>query len=609
VRASAGVGQEQMRPRNDRIRNGNGNFSMNNKNGFFERFATRRSRLIIWGVISLVLMSNLGAIIDSVLHPEIEYFDSEHIIVGLATALVLGIMFVMVIIYIERFEKTLRNASQSEEALHASENRFQSLYDNATIGMYRTTPDGRILLLNPAGVRMLGYDSLEQITKRNLEQDGFEPGYERIHFHERMEREGNIVGLESIWDKKDGSKIYIRESATSVKDDNGTIIYYDGTFEDISERKQAEEALRQSALQNSTILEIALDGFWLINPAVQRLIDINDAYCQMSGYSREELLQMTISQLEAVEQFDDVNAHQELVKNQRADRFETIHRRKDGSTFPVDISVQYLHETGTLFAFLRDITERKQAEEEIRKFNAELEERVEERTHELREAQEQLVRHEKLAVFGQMASSVGHELRNPLSIINTSVYYLKLVQPDADDVIKKHLGIIDQEVRTSEKIITNLLDFARIKSVEREVVSVSELIRKTLERFPVPESVNVILEIPADMPQIFVDSQQMIQVLGNLTVNACQAMQNGGNLWISSNAQNDMINIIVKDSGVGIPPENMKKIFEPLFTTKTKGIGLGLAVSKKLIEANGGRIEVESEAGLGSTFTIWLPVK
>jgi signal transduction histidine kinase len=199
-------------------------------------------------------------------------------------------------------------------------------------------------------------------------------------------------------------------------------------------------------------------------------------------------------------------------------------------------------------------------------------------------------------------------LRNPLSIINTSVYYLKLVQPDADDVIKKHLGIIDQEVRTSEKIITNLLDFARIKSVEREVVSVSELIRKTLERFPVPESVNVILEIPADMPQIFVDSQQMIQVLGNLTVNACQAMQNGGNLWISSNAQNDMINIIVKDSGVGIPPENMKKIFEPLFTTKTKGIGLGLAVSKKLIEANGGRIEVESEAGLGSTFTIWLPV-
>jgi PAS domain S-box-containing protein len=609
VRASAGVGQEQMRPRNDRIRNGNGNFSMNNKNGFFERFATRRSRLIIWGVISLVLMSNLGAIIDSVLHPEIEYFDSEHIIVGLATALVLGIMFVMVIIYIERFEKTLRNASQSEEALHASENRFQSLYDNATIGMYRTTPDGRILLLNPAGVRMLGYDSLEQITKRNLEQDGFEPGYERIHFHERMEREGNIVGLESIWDKKDGSKIYIRESATSVKDDNGTIIYYDGTFEDISERKQAEEALRQSALQNSTILEIALDGFWLINPAVQRLIDINDAYCQMSGYSREELLQMTISQLEAVEQFDDVNAHQELVKNQRADRFETIHRRKDGSTFPVDISVQYLHETGTLFAFLRDITERKQAEEEIRKFNAELEERVEERTHELREAQEQLVRHEKLAVFGQMASSVGHELRNPLSVINTSVYYLKFVQPDADDVIKKHLGIIDQEVRTSEKIITNLLDFARIKSVEREVVSVSELIRKTLERFPVPESVNVILEIPADMPQIFVDSQQMIQVLGNLTVNACQAMQNGGNLWISSNAQNDMINIIVKDSGVGIPPENMKKIFEPLFTTKTKGIGLGLAVSKKLIEANGGRIEVESEAGLGSTFTIWLPVK
>jgi PAS domain S-box-containing protein len=152
---------------------------------------------------------------------------------------------------------------QAEEDLRKSENRFHSLYDNASIGMYRTTPDGHILLLNPAGVRMLGYDSLEEITKRNLEEDGFEPGYERIKFHERMKREGDIVGLESVWDKKDGSKIYIRESATAVKDGSGTIIYYDGTFEDITARKQAEEALRESELKYRSLIESSSDAIFL----------------------------------------------------------------------------------------------------------------------------------------------------------------------------------------------------------------------------------------------------------------------------------------------------------------------------------------------------------
>jgi signal transduction histidine kinase len=135
--------------------------------------------------------------------------------------------------------------------------------------------------------------------------------------------------------------------------------------------------------------------------------------------------------------------------------------------------------------------------------------------------------------------------------------------------------------------------------------------------------VDVSIDIPTDLPRIFVDPRQMIQVLGNITVNAYQAMKDGGKLTVSSRQSSvkagslitdnsslvtdNWILITVKDSGVGIPPENMGKLFEPLFTTKTKGIGLGLAVSKKLIEANGGRIEVKSETGQGSTFTIWLP--
>jgi len=269
----------------------------------------------------------------------------------------------------------------------------------------------------------------------------------------------------------------------------------------------------------------------------------------------------------------------------------------------------------------QEIVERVQAEEEVRQLNLTLEKRIKERTRELSDAQEQLVRHEKLSVLGQMASSVGHELRNPLGVITSAVYYLKLVQPNADEKIKQYLGIIEQEVHTSEKIITDLLDFSRIKSVDREAVAVSELVHQTLTRFPVPNTVDVTIEIPKDLPQVFVDTRQIVQVLGNIILNACQAMASPagdsastdgvpkrGLLSLHASLQGDMINIVVKDNGIGIPTDNIQKIFEPLFTTKAKGVGLGLPVSQKLAQANGGSIEVQSEVGNGSSFNVFLPI-
>ncbi len=255
---------------------------------------------------------------------------------------------------------------------------------------------------------------------------------------------------------------------------------------------------------------------------------------------------------------------------------------------------------------------------------------MEERTRELRLAQDKIVRQEKLAVLGQLAGGVGHELRNPLGIISNAVYYLKYIQPDANEKVKQYYTMIEQEVHNSEKIITDLLDFARLESMERGPVSVPELVKRTLARFTVPQSIKTTIKLPETLPQAHADMGQMEQVLGNLTVNACQAMTataaHKGSLTISARwvrpvggAQPEtgkergrlkgMVAISVKDTGTGITPENLKLIFEPLFTTKSKGIGLGLAVSQKLAEANGGRIEVKSEVGRGSTFTLFLPVE
>jgi PAS domain S-box-containing protein len=275
-----------------------------------------------------------------------------------------------------------------------------------------------------------------------------------------------------------------------------------------------------------------------------------------------------------------------------------------------------------VISIVRDVTERKRIEEQIRQLNAELEQRVEERTRELRLAQEQLIHQEKLALLGQLANGVGHELRNPLGVINSAVYYLKLVQPDAEDNIRQYHSMIEQEVRIAEKIINDLLDFNRNVTADRERVSVSELVQHVLSTIPVPQSVEVTLKLPDDLPMIFVDNRQIQQVLGNLILNAYQAMRTslqwrqaglevtpeGGTLTISARKQQQMVSISVQDSGVGIPPENMLKLFEPLFTTRAKGIGMGLAISRKLMEANYGRIEVESEPGKGSTFTLVLPI-
>lgn len=151
-----------------------------------------------------------------------------------------------------------------EEALRESEERFRSLYENLALGVYRTTPDGRILMANPALVHMLGYRSFEELTERNLEQEGFESSYPRSRFRERVEREGQVVGLESAWKRRDGSVIYVRESARAVRGESGRVLYYEGTAEDITERVTAERALRESEERYRLISQVISDCAYVI---------------------------------------------------------------------------------------------------------------------------------------------------------------------------------------------------------------------------------------------------------------------------------------------------------------------------------------------------------
>jgi signal transduction histidine kinase len=246
-----------------------------------------------------------------------------------------------------------------------------------------------------------------------------------------------------------------------------------------------------------------------------------------------------------------------------------------------------------------------------------LEQRVAERTTELRGAldrlsvaQQEIVRTEKLAFLGQLAGGVGHELRNPLGVMTNAVHYLGLVLQNAPATVVEYLGILRTQIGLAERIVGDLLDSARVKSPQREPVAARDLFSDQLKRIAIHPGITVNVDVPADVPPLFVDRVQLGQVVLNLISNGAQAIgESKGTLTLRARADgNHMAVLDIQDTGAGIAPENIDHIFEPLFTTKARGLGLGLSVARSLVAANGGEISVESEKGHGSTFTVRVPM-
>jgi signal transduction histidine kinase len=227
----------------------------------------------------------------------------------------------------------------------------------------------------------------------------------------------------------------------------------------------------------------------------------------------------------------------------------------------------------------------------------------------LRETRDELVRKERLAMLGQVAGGVGHELRNPLGVMSNAVYFLQTMLDGADARTKEYLGIIRAEITRSELIVASLMDAVSTKPPNLVVFKLTEVFDEVMRKLAISSSVSVVLDIPDALPAIRADTMQMQQVFENLVSNAIDAMPEGGTLEIRAreDAQAGEIIISVRDTGSGIAPENMAKLFQPLFTTKARGIGLGLVVAKNLVEANGGTLKVESEAGHGTRVTVTLP--
>jgi signal transduction histidine kinase len=271
--------------------------------------------------------------------------------------------------------------------------------------------------------------------------------------------------------------------------------------------------------------------------------------------------------------------------------------------------------TGLLIA--HDLSRLKDAELQLRAYSENLEDKVATRTAELREAQEQLVRQETLATLGRLAGGIGHELRNPLGVISNAVYLLQMMCRDKQDMPPEateheYLKIIASEVDRATTIVSDLLIYASAGPQSRKAVDLNVVVERLVTDYPPPASVNLRIDSAREAPDVFVNEGQIREALGRLIVNAYQSMPKGGDLTLTLSREDPAaggpyIVLTVVDTGHGITAENMERLFEPLFSTKTRGIGLGLAIAKNLIEANEGKIMVESRVGRGSTFTVRLP--
>jgi signal transduction histidine kinase len=219
---------------------------------------------------------------------------------------------------------------------------------------------------------------------------------------------------------------------------------------------------------------------------------------------------------------------------------------------------------------------------------------------------DRLQRTERMAAIGQVSGGVAHELRNPLNAVKTSVYYLRNAKQPSPEKVEEHLERIDRQVTMADAVITTLSSFAKMPVPARKELVLAEIVDRVLKDVSLPGSIEVETQISDDLPKVLADGEQLQIVFRNLVRNARDAMPDGGRLVVKARNDEDRVEVDVTDTGIGIAKEHLARILEPLYSTKARGIGLGLAITRSILDKNGGALLVQSEQGKGSTFTVRL---
>jgi PAS domain S-box-containing protein len=415
----------------------------------------------------------------------------------------------------------------------------------------------------------------------------------------------------------------VQEDGRIFLDDDGKPARMIGTVKDITELKQANAELEKSRVRFQTIIESSSDAVMLAN-ANRELEVVNKGTIKLFGYSEDELLGNTTSMLYSKEG-DYLKVGQEHFNVEAPpaagpDIYEMRYRRKDGTEFWGEtMGAKVVSSNGEINGFvgiIRDITERKNTELELEKYRERLEELVDERTQELRTAQDALVRRERLATLGQLTATVSHELRNPLGAMQPSLFIVKKNADPENEKLQKALDRIDRSIARCDHIIDELLDFTRITDLDLHPVVLDDWLRTVCAEQEIPAGINLKQELGLNGFEVIVDSNRLRRAVINVIENGLQSMlDETGNrvdveqaeLTVFTRDCGENVEIGIRDRGTGIPPEVLPHIFEVLYSTKGFGVGLGMPTVKHIIKQHGGSIQIDSHPGEGTTVTLRLP--
>lgn len=493
---------------------------------------------------------------------------------------------------------------QIEQALSQSEQQYRTIFENSIVGLSRSTPEGRYLIANQAFARILGYDSAEKLLREttDITTQRYIDAHDRDNLKQLLNEHETVENFEYRVRCKDGTERWISSSVRLVRDDNGKIAYYEGVSIDINDRKLMENALRTSE-ENLRITLNSIGDAVIACDIDHKVIRMNPVAEKLTGWTETQAKGQPLGQV-----FHIINVKtgqlaespvEKVLKTENivALANHTVLIARDGRESQIADSAAPIRDksnniTGVVLVF-RDVTEEYRIREELHKM-------------------------QQLESIGTLAGGIAHDFNNILAGIFGNIALAKQ-RAEANHPSLKYLEQAEISANRAKNLTGQLLTFAKGGEPIKDHVSVEELIKEVANFDLSGSKVKLLYDYPDDLWPAEVDKAQMQQVISNLVINAIQAMPDGGHLHIqlknseiSAHAVTELkagkyVQVTVRDEGAGIAEKYLSRIFDPYFSTKQTGRGLGLATVYSIINRHDGHIKVTSQTGVGTTFTLYLP--
>ncbi len=508
-------------------------------------------------------------------------------------------------------ELRLANQTLNEYELH-----MHNVVKMTPAGYFRLDTNDRFVDVNDAWLKMHRYESREEVIGKHFSLMQLDSTSDSALKHLAELHKGMPIPLGDFTSRrKDGTVGHHVFSAHPVQH-TGRIVGFEWFIIDITQRKQAEEKFRKSEAHLQSVFRAAPIGVGVV---VDRMFkQVNKRMCEMTGYSNEELVGQKARMLYMC---DDDYEHVGREKYRQIFDFgtgtvETRWKCKAGHIIDVLLSSTPIDMGGPsveiVFTAL-DISERKQVEEDLVKHREQLELLVDDRTRKLKEAQLELIQGERLATLGKLTATVSHELRNPLGTIQAAIFTIgDCLERKEPHRAERALELAERNILRCVNIIEELTSYTRVKRLDLAETSIDEWMERVLDEQTLPGEIHCESDLSSGVLAL-IDREKLRQAMVNLITNAVHALQGKGstvkNLRISTRLLEGEYEICVRDDGVGMSDETREKIFEPLYSTKAFGVGLGMVIAKGIVEQHHGEISIESIDGKGTTVTLRLPIR